>query len=298
MLLKAYDALARHVPGTKRLLVQAWYSLLTQVDPHGIMRFMNYGYADLDPAAPLLPLQATDEDDRYCIQLYQHTVATVDLTGLDVLEVGSGRGGGASYLTRYLRPRSVVGLDHCAGAVAFCQRHYADAGLSFVVGDAEALPFAANQFDVVVNVESSHGYPHPQRFLSEVGRVLRPQGHLLLADNRPGAEMTILRQLLVTSGLEIVDEEDITRNVVRALDLDDERKRALVHQEMMKLHGILKQIEHPFQEFAALKGTGLYSAFASGAFTYYRFALRKPGRACDAQDAAPHAALSVADGRP
>ena len=34
--------------------------------------------------------------DRLCIQLYLRAIDGTDLTDLDVLEVGSGRGGGAS----------------------------------------------------------------------------------------------------------------------------------------------------------------------------------------------------------
>lgn len=53
-----------------------------------------------------LPLDAADERNRYCIQLYHRTAAQADLSGRRVLEVGCGNGGGASYLTRTMRPAS------------------------------------------------------------------------------------------------------------------------------------------------------------------------------------------------
>ena len=72
--------------------------------------FMNWAYEEDPPMA--LPLEPGDEGHRYPIQLY-HATATQsgDLTGKRILEVGCGQGGGASYLTRTLKPASYVGLD-------------------------------------------------------------------------------------------------------------------------------------------------------------------------------------------
>jgi ubiquinone/menaquinone biosynthesis C-methylase UbiE len=57
-----------------------------------------------------------------------------------------------------------------------------------VHGDAENMPFGDQFFDAMVNVEASHIYPHFERFLAEVPRVLRPGVHLLYPDfrNRDG----------------------------------------------------------------------------------------------------------------
>ena len=63
--------------------------------------FMNYGYAPLTLTEPHLSLEAADEPDRLCIQLYDQAIGGTDLRDQDVLEVGSGRGGGSSYLARY-----------------------------------------------------------------------------------------------------------------------------------------------------------------------------------------------------
>jgi len=55
-------------------------------DPN--LRFMNYGYFSEKQA---LTLNDEDEKDRYSIQLYHYVASKIDLTGLKVLEVGSGR---------------------------------------------------------------------------------------------------------------------------------------------------------------------------------------------------------------
>lgn len=58
--------------------------------------------------------------------------------------------------------------------------------LIFVRGNAESLPFASGQFDAVFNTISFLHYPHPERVLAEVSRVLKPQGRYYLADWQVG----------------------------------------------------------------------------------------------------------------
>ena len=106
-----------------------------------------------------LPLAASDEPNRYGIQLYHRTATQADLSDKQALEVSCGHGGGASYLVRMLRPASYTGLDINADGIAFCRKTHHLPGLDFVHGDAENLPFPDESFDAVINVEASHGYP-------------------------------------------------------------------------------------------------------------------------------------------
>ena len=111
-----------------------------------------------------MPLEPSDEPSRFCIQLYHQTATQVDLSGKRVLEVGSGHGGGASYLTRTLGPASYTGLDLNPAAVALCRKAHHVPGLDFMQGNSEDLPFPDESFDAVINIESSHTYPHFSRF--------------------------------------------------------------------------------------------------------------------------------------
>jgi ubiquinone/menaquinone biosynthesis C-methylase UbiE len=231
---------------------------------------MNYGWASLDPTSQELPLQAEDEPNRYCIQLYHRVASAVELRGLDTLEVGCGRGGGASYVMRYLNPRSMTGLDQAARGIQFCQRHHAVPGLTFVRGDAQALEFDPESFDVVLNVESSHCYPKVERFFSGVQRVLKPGGYFLFADHRPKGQVDTLLRQLRESGLTIHEEEDIGPNVVRALELDNVRKQALIQDKVPRF------LRRFFDEFAGMEGTrSSYATLRSGDKVYLRFVMQK-----------------------
>lgn len=253
----------------RRLGWRAAYELLATQVRRPEWSFMNYGYAPPTSDEPIR-LDPADEDDRLCIGLYERTVRGVDLTGREVLEVGSGRGGGASYLARYHRPRRTVGLDFSAAAVALCRRHRSAPGLSFVRGDAQAMPFPDASFDVVVNVESSHCYPAVREFAAEVRRVLRPGGHLLLADFRPAAGVQPLLDDLTSGSLVLEHRADVTRNVVDALRQDDGRKAALIARWLPRpVHPLMRR-------FAAMEGSRGFAAFDEGRTAYVVARLTRP----------------------
>ena len=109
MLEQTLNWISRKSPGLKRRFWQTWYQLLSRTFQEAEVTFLNYGYAESDAAE--LVLRPEDEPNRYCIQLYHRVASAVDLTGQRVLEVGSGRGGGCSYMARYLGPESVCGVD-------------------------------------------------------------------------------------------------------------------------------------------------------------------------------------------
>src|SRR2546430_16151394 len=174
MLTNIFNRAVHLSPRLGRAMVRSWYQMLVVLDREREISFMNYGYADIDPSAKELKLSDTENDNRFCIQLYHHVAGAVDLSGKDVVEVGSGRGGGAAYIARHLKPRSMLGIDLSEKAVDFCNQTYAVNGLSFLQGDAENLPLPNASVDVVGNLESSHCYGAMDRVLGEVWRVLRP----------------------------------------------------------------------------------------------------------------------------
>ena len=273
MLLGRFVALATRTAAGKRLLWRTWYQFLAARYRDPNWTFMNYGYRSPAGATTRTPpvLDAADEPDRACIQLYDLVAGAVPLAGREVLEVGCGRGGGAAYVARYLKPRRMVAIDLSPRAVALCRARFALPALSFEVGDAERLPFGDASFDVVLNVESSHCYGRLAAFLGEVRRVLRPGGTFLYADFRPEAELAGWQAALRNAGFDLREERDLTPGVVAALDAEDDRKRALIASLVDRpLSGV-------FREFAALRGSELYDQLHRGTFQYRGFVLTPIG---------------------
>ena len=160
-----------------------------------------------------IPLDEADEPHRYFIQLYHRTATQVDLTDKKVLECSCGHGGGAQSGT-YQHPASDTGLDLNPAGIEFAKNRHHLPNLDFIEGNAQALPFADESFDALVNVEASHLDPDVPKFLSEVKRVLRPGGHFLYTDFRPRSEVAEWEETW-PNGLRQISMAVIDQNVLR-----------------------------------------------------------------------------------
>ena len=71
----------------RRPMWRIWHNMIIKFDKNKEAVFMNYGYQSLN-GDPQIVLEANDEINRYCIQLYDFVVRSVEVEGKDVLEVG------------------------------------------------------------------------------------------------------------------------------------------------------------------------------------------------------------------
>jgi|SRR5579884_466348 len=81
---------------------------------------------------------------------------------------------------------AVVASDLTPEMLAQAERFLAAHGIanaSFRQADAEQLPFPDACFDIVTCRIAPHHFPHPERFVAEVARVLKPEGRFLLEDS-------------------------------------------------------------------------------------------------------------------
>jgi ubiquinone/menaquinone biosynthesis C-methylase UbiE len=248
------------------LVSKYFYRIQTRLFAADDVVFLNIGYEEDPPMA--LPLAECDEPNRFYIQLYHRMATQADLGGKRVLEVGSGHGGGASYLMRTLHPASYTGLDLNRGAVAFCRKRHNLLGVDFVHGDAEKLPFPDQSFDAVINLESSAAYPHFSRFLAEVARVLRPGGHFLYADLRPRDSVAAWETALAGAPMRMLSREVINAQVLRGLEQNAPRILDLIGRMPKGLRGIGR-------EYSGMEGTGFYRAIQREKYLYRMYCFTK-----------------------
>jgi ubiquinone/menaquinone biosynthesis C-methylase UbiE len=92
-----------------------------------------------------------------------------------LLDVGSGDGA----VARLLRERvaEVVAVD-----VERSENWRNGDGISFLVANAESLPFGDGEFDLIHSKDSLHHMDDPERALTEYRRVLKPGGTALIVE--------------------------------------------------------------------------------------------------------------------
>lgn len=250
----------------RRAIWTFWYPFLTRRLRADEVLFLNYAFEEDPPRR--LALEPADEPNRACIQLYHHVATQTDLRGKTVLEVSCGHGGGASWVTRTLRPAFTTGLDLNPAGVAFCRQRHRVEGLAFEQGDAEELPFRDATFDTVINVEASHCYPHFPKFLAEVARVLRPGGEFLYSDFRFNSGLAEWERDLAAAPLVLRGSRVINAEVLRGMNRNSTRSTELIVRHLPQwLHGLGR-------DFAGIKGSRIYAALERGELSYrsYRFA--------------------------
>ncbi|HYM17150.1 MAG TPA: class I SAM-dependent methyltransferase [Micropepsaceae bacterium] len=271
MLTKTFFLLTNRSPRGRKIAFRILFEYLARKH-RNFTRWtqMNYGFAGESESGHTVSLDPADEWERYCHQLYHRIAGNADLAGKDVVEVSCGRGGGAAFIHRHFKTRSVIGIDIAENAIAFCRRRHLLPQLRFLQGDAEDIPLFDESADALINVEASFCYGDIDRFFAEVRRVLRPDGHFLYADLRSPSEVEALVGSLRKSGLEILEWENITANVVHALKLDSARRREL---ERANVPWFLR---HAIRTFAGAPGTRIPSALENGDLVYLVFKARRP----------------------
>lgn len=257
--------LCREWPFIRPFVWKRVYRFLAINYPAEVCSCMNYGYASTSQSAgpPLECLQ--DAPERFSLQLYNYVTSAVEVRNQDVLEIGCGRGGGANFIKKQLGPKQLVAIDFSLPAKL--PGRNSEERIHFVEGDADALPIGDQQFDVVINIESSHCYRSIEAFVHQVKRVLRPHGHFLYADFCQADRFARLRDLLCQSGMRIVKEDDITGNVLAALEHDSERRSALIKQY------VSHSLSRSFREFVGIPDSRIFNDFKNRHKIYFRFVL-------------------------
>jgi ubiquinone/menaquinone biosynthesis C-methylase UbiE len=131
---------------------------------------------------------------------------TVLPQGGDMLEVAPGPGFVAIEMARGGAYR-VTGLDVSRTMVELARRNAAEAGVAvdFRQGNASAMPFADDSFDLLACSAAFKNFSEPHKALEEMYRVLRPGGTALVLDLRRDVSMSEIGRYFSSIGLSTIN---------------------------------------------------------------------------------------------
>ncbi|WP_280479473.1 class I SAM-dependent methyltransferase [Nocardia cyriacigeorgica] len=153
--------------------------------------------------ATLTPLQVRIDTHARHSENPDDPVATVldalELTGTeDLADIGCGDGRFLAHLAEHGHRGRLVGLDNSTAMVTAID---AIPGVEGVLGNAETLPFADDEFDAVTARHMLYHVPDPHQALRELRRITRGGGRVAVSVNHP-ATCARTRQLVIDRAAE------------------------------------------------------------------------------------------------
>ena len=154
----------------------------------------------------------------------------------NVLEIGCGRGVGASFILEKFNPSRLYLSDLDVEMVRRARSYLGDnrqANVHFCQSDATDLPFGSRQFDAVFGFGFLHHVPQWRRSLAEVARVLKTGAAYYLVEFYPQLYQNVItKHILVHPEFDRFKSQDL-KEAFQELNL------SLVHCFEIKSMGII-----------------------------------------------------------
>ena len=99
-----------------------------------------------------------------------------------VLEIGCGNGNGIKLIKKYFSPKEIYGMDLDQRMIDLAIKRIDDKSVKLKVGDVSRLPYDDNTFDAIFDFGVIHHVPNWKDVVSELYRVLKPGGEIIMED--------------------------------------------------------------------------------------------------------------------
>ena len=110
-------------------------------------------------------------------------------SGSTIVDLGTGPGILSIELHKLLPQAKIIGIDLSSDMLEIAKKNADEAGMSNFetrLGKAEEIPIESNSVNLVVTQSSFHEWEDQRRGLSEIFRILKPGGSLILKDYNRG----------------------------------------------------------------------------------------------------------------
>lgn len=111
--------------------------------------------------------------------IHRYEIAADFVNGKYVMDIASGEGYGSKILSR--TAAMVTGVDIAEDAVTHANNKYASSKLEFKKGSCLSIPASDASYDVVVSFETIEHIAEHDQMMSEIKRILRPEGLLIIS---------------------------------------------------------------------------------------------------------------------
>ncbi len=138
----------------------------------------------------------------------------IDLDGKVIMDAGCGSGYSTELIVKEFHPSHVVAFDYMPEQISLARKR--NLKVDFYVGDLTKMDSGDNTFDAVFVFGVLHHIPEWRNALSEISRVLKPNGVLLVDEPRERFNWKDFKFGIKHAGLDILDVKKFFLTYFRA----------------------------------------------------------------------------------
>ena len=137
-------------------------------------------YSNADPHGVKKGLEGEFQKNRVACTLHLIKMVVGDQSkDLRILDIGCGEGHITAKIGEALPFAEISGLDYSVSAITSAVSHYND--IDFCVASAYRPPYNDDYFDIVLCNNVWEHVPDPVALLSQIRRITKPSGHLIIS---------------------------------------------------------------------------------------------------------------------
>jgi ubiquinone/menaquinone biosynthesis C-methylase UbiE len=112
---------------------------------------------------------------------------------INILDFGCGDGAMTSFISYYFNHAQIHGADNSHESIEFAQQYYEP--IQFHTLNKSSTNYPENRFDMIYTTEVFHHIPRNehQAWISELVRITKPGGHIIIIELNPLNPITTLR---------------------------------------------------------------------------------------------------------
>lgn len=179
------------------------------------------------------------------LQKISELLKGIELKNKKMLDVGCGEG---QYLAYFLSKGSYVsGVDYSSKMLKLAKKYLQEKGFdrfSLIKADANKLPFGKNHFDIVLAIGLLEYLVIPEKAVSEIARVLKPNGYAIFSFSKKWSPFFFLRmfpgtivrnKIFKIPNLEATFDENSTKKLLIKNKLEMVKRQTIMHTEWLIL---------------------------------------------------------------